>query len=77
MYGHKPKLPAVAGGEMVAKVIAVGSGVTHVKEGDIVLPSHLNVGPTLTPWPLSCSLWVVIPSQPHPTLQAPGEPMRR
>jgi len=37
-YGIKPQLPAVGGGEGVAKVIQVGSKVTAVKVGDLVYP---------------------------------------
>ena len=33
-YGYRPKLPAIVGTEGVGRVVAVGSGVTHLKEGD-------------------------------------------
>src|SRR6478735_5237779 len=36
-YGYRPKLPAVMGSEGVGRVVAVGSGVRHLKEGDRTL----------------------------------------
>jgi NADPH:quinone reductase-like Zn-dependent oxidoreductase len=33
-YGYRPPLPSVMGSEGVGRVIAVGSGVTHLKAGD-------------------------------------------
>ena len=36
-YGHRPKLPAIVGTEGVGRIVAVGSGVTHLKEGDRTL----------------------------------------
>ena len=36
-YGYRPKLPAVMGSEGVGRVVAVGSGVKHLKEGDRTL----------------------------------------
>ncbi len=36
-YGYRPKLPAIVGTEGVGRVIAVGSGVRHLKEGDRTL----------------------------------------
>src|SRR5713101_7852853 len=33
-YGHRPKLPSVMGTEGVGRVIAVGGGVKHLKQGD-------------------------------------------
>jgi NADPH:quinone reductase-like Zn-dependent oxidoreductase len=33
-YGYRPKLPAIVGTEGVGRIVAVGSGVTHLKEGD-------------------------------------------
>src|ERR1700738_4868298 len=41
-YGYRPKLPSVMGTEGVGRVIAVGSGVKHLKQGDR----------TLVPYPL-------------------------
>ncbi len=35
-YGLKPELPAVAGLEGVGEVVEIGSGVTHLKAGDLV-----------------------------------------
>jgi NADPH:quinone reductase-like Zn-dependent oxidoreductase len=36
-YGYRPKLPSVVGSEGVGRVIAVGSGVKHLKQGDRTL----------------------------------------
>jgi NADPH:quinone reductase-like Zn-dependent oxidoreductase len=36
-YGYRPKLPSVAGTEGVGRVIAVGGGVRHLKQGDRTL----------------------------------------
>jgi NADPH:quinone reductase-like Zn-dependent oxidoreductase len=36
-YGYRPKLPSVMGTEGVGSVIAVGSGVKHLKQGDRAL----------------------------------------
>ena len=36
-YGYRPKLPAIVGTEGVGRIVAVGSGVTHLKEGDRTL----------------------------------------
>jgi NADPH:quinone reductase-like Zn-dependent oxidoreductase len=36
-YGHRPRLPSVMGTEGVGRVIAVGSGVKHLKQGDRTL----------------------------------------
>src|SRR3982074_314435 len=36
-YGHRPKLPSVMGTEGVGRVVAVGSGVKHLKPGDRTL----------------------------------------
>jgi NADPH:quinone reductase-like Zn-dependent oxidoreductase len=33
-YGYRPKLPAIVGAEGVGRIVAVGSGVTHLKAGD-------------------------------------------
>ena len=33
-YGYRPKLPAIVGTEGVGRIVAVGSGVTHLKAGD-------------------------------------------
>lgn len=33
-YGHKPHLPSIVGAEGVGRVIAVGTDVRHLKEGD-------------------------------------------
>lgn len=54
MFAFKPQLPAVAGNEGVAQVLAVGPGVTNVRRGDRVLP------------PLYGSTWVerlIIPAK--------------
>src|ERR1700682_5999337 len=36
-YGYRPKLPGVMGTEGVGRVIAVGGGVKHLKQGDRTL----------------------------------------
>jgi NADPH:quinone reductase-like Zn-dependent oxidoreductase len=36
-YGHRPKLPSIMGTEGVGRVVAVGSGVKHLKQGDRTL----------------------------------------
>jgi NADPH:quinone reductase-like Zn-dependent oxidoreductase len=36
-YGYRPKLPSVMGTEGVGRVVAVGSGVKHLKPGDRTL----------------------------------------
>src|SRR5260370_1902931 len=36
-YGYRPKLPSVMGTEGVGRVIAAGSGVKHLKQGDRTL----------------------------------------
>src|ERR1700757_1077291 len=36
-YGYRPKLPSIVGTEGVGRVVAVGSGVTHLKQGDRIL----------------------------------------
>jgi NADPH:quinone reductase-like Zn-dependent oxidoreductase len=36
-YGYRPKLPGVMGSEGVGRVIAVGGGVKHLKQGDRTL----------------------------------------
>src|SRR5258707_712900 len=33
-YGYRPKLPSVMGTEGVGRVIAVGSGIKHLRQGD-------------------------------------------
>ncbi|MCA1454996.1 zinc-dependent alcohol dehydrogenase family protein [Bradyrhizobium sp. BRP22] len=36
-YGYRPKLPSIVGTEGVGRVLAVGDGVTHLKQGDRTL----------------------------------------
>jgi NADPH:quinone reductase-like Zn-dependent oxidoreductase len=36
-YGYRPSLPCVVGTEGVGRVVAIGSGVTHLKSGDRTL----------------------------------------
>src|SRR5260370_8771423 len=36
-YGYRPKLPSIVGAEGVVRVVAVGGGVRHLKEGDRTL----------------------------------------
>jgi NADPH2:quinone reductase len=43
-YQHKPELPFVVGGERAGDVIAVGSGVTKLKVGDLVVGGALAGG---------------------------------
>ena len=41
-YGYRPRLPAIMGTEGVGRVVAVGAGVKHVKEGDRTLVPFLH-----------------------------------
>ena len=41
-YGYRPSLPAIMGTEGVGRVIAVGAGVKHLKEGDRTLVPFLH-----------------------------------
>jgi NADPH:quinone reductase-like Zn-dependent oxidoreductase len=41
-YGYRPQLPAIMGTEGVGRVIAVGAGVKHLKEGDRTLVPFLH-----------------------------------
>ena len=41
-YGYRPPLPAVMGTEGVGRVVAVGSGVKHLKEGGRTLVPFLQ-----------------------------------
>lgn len=43
-YPITPPLPAVGGSEGLARVLAVGEGVTGLKEGDLVVPSRPAIG---------------------------------
>lgn len=43
-YPLSPKAPAVAGSEGVAQVVQLGSGVTGLKEGDLVVPAKPALG---------------------------------
>ncbi|TAI64251.1 zinc-dependent alcohol dehydrogenase family protein [Bradyrhizobium sp. Leo170] len=36
-YGYRPKLPSIVGTEGVGRVVAVGRGVTHLRQGDRAL----------------------------------------
>src|SRR6476620_4442255 len=36
-YGYRPKLPSIVGAEGVGRVVAVGPGVAHLKQGDRTL----------------------------------------
>lgn len=54
-YGYRPPLPAIVGTEGAGRVIAVGTGVKHVKEGDRTLvpflhPSWAERVKTNAPW---------------------------
>jgi NADPH:quinone reductase-like Zn-dependent oxidoreductase len=41
-YGYRPRLPAIVGTEGVGRVVAVGAGVKHLKEGDRTLVPFLH-----------------------------------
>ena len=41
-YGYRPRLPAIMGTEGVVRVVAVGAGVKHLKEGDRTLVPMLQ-----------------------------------
>ena len=41
-YGYRPRLPAIMGTEGVGRVVAVGAGVKHLKEGDRTLVPFLH-----------------------------------
>jgi len=41
-YGYRPQLPAIMGTEGTGRVIAVGEGVKHLKEGDRTLVPFLH-----------------------------------
>jgi NADPH:quinone reductase-like Zn-dependent oxidoreductase len=54
-YGYRPRLPAIMGTEGVGRVVAVGAGVKHVKEGDRTLvpfshPAWAERIKTAAPW---------------------------
>src|SRR5882757_5101983 len=36
-YGYRPKLPSIVGAEGVGRIVALGGGVRHLKEGDRTL----------------------------------------
>ena len=41
-YGYRPQLPAIMGTEGVGRVVAVGAGVKHLREGDRTLVPFLH-----------------------------------
>jgi NADPH:quinone reductase-like Zn-dependent oxidoreductase len=41
-YGYRPQLPAIMGTEGVGRVVTVGAGVNHLKEGDRTLVPFLH-----------------------------------
>jgi NADPH:quinone reductase-like Zn-dependent oxidoreductase len=54
-YGYRPRLPSIVGTEGVGRVIAVGAGVKHLKEGDrtlvpFLLPAWTERVKTDAPW---------------------------
>lgn len=44
IYGIRPPLPAVAGGDGVGVVTAVGNQVTLLRAGDWVVPATHSIG---------------------------------
>jgi len=44
VYPKKPTLPGTPGNEGVGRVLAIGSSVTSLKEGDLVIPNETNLG---------------------------------
>jgi len=54
-YGYRPQLPAIMGTEGAGRVVAVGAGVEHLREGDRTLvpflhPSWAERIKTNAPW---------------------------
>jgi len=54
-YGYRPPLPAIMGTEGVGRVVAVGTGVKHLKEGDrtlvpFLIPTWAERIKTDAPW---------------------------
>jgi NADPH:quinone reductase-like Zn-dependent oxidoreductase len=54
-YGYRPRLPAIIGTEGVGRVVAVGAGVRHLREGDRTLvpfpgPAWAERIRTAAPW---------------------------
>ncbi len=43
-YPLKPQFPAVGGNEGVGRVVTVGTGVSHLREGELVIPCAAGVG---------------------------------
>ena len=41
-YGYRPQLPAIMGTEGAGRVVAMGAGVKHLKEGDRTLVPFLH-----------------------------------
>ena len=73
-YGYRPRLPAIMGTEGVGRVVAVGAGVKHLKEGDRTLVPFLHPAwaeriKTEAPWlrlPPAIRLKKEIPGEPRP-----------
>ncbi|KAM5269779.1 enoyl-[acyl-carrier-protein] reductase, mitochondrial isoform 1-T1 [Hipposideros larvatus] len=61
-YGILPKLPAVGGNEGVGQVVAVGSSVTRVKPGDLVILGTAGLGTWRTEAVFSEEALVAVPS---------------
>ena len=43
-YPLKPQFPAVGGNEGVGRVVTVGTEVSHLQEGDLVIPCAAGLG---------------------------------
>uniref|UniRef100_F7EMA5 Enoyl-[acyl-carrier-protein] reductase, mitochondrial n=1 Tax=Monodelphis domestica TaxID=13616 RepID=F7EMA5_MONDO len=61
-YALLPKLPAVGGNEGVGQVLEVGSEVTRVKPGDLVIPADVGLGTWQTEAVMSEKSLISIPS---------------
>eukprot|EP01119_Soliformovum_irregulare_P002181 TRINITY_DN1239_c0_g1_i1.p1 TRINITY_DN1239_c0_g1~~TRINITY_DN1239_c0_g1_i1.p1 ORF type:complete len:363 (-),score=97.36 TRINITY_DN1239_c0_g1_i1:43-1131(-) len=60
-YGTHPDLPAVGGNEGVGVVVAKGSGVSSLKEGDYVIPAVSGLGTWRTAGVFKGKDWISVP----------------